>query len=105
MEPTTAWEHGLSFAEADKRMSFFGLNGLIIPEKSTVRILLDEVIHPFMLFQLLSIALWFTDEYYYYASCILIITVFSVLDTLLETKKVNSHDPYLINSSFTNNIY
>lgn len=81
---------GLFSDTVDQRIRVFGENSLLIPEKSTLVILVEEIINPFMVFQILSICLWFSDEYYYYASCILFITIISVVDTLIETKKVRS---------------
>lgn len=57
-----------------------------IGEKSTFRLLVDEVLHPFFIFQICSIILWSVDSYYYYAFCILLITVVSTFITLKETK-------------------
>jgi len=50
-------------------------------------LLKDEIIHPFNVFQILSIVLWTYDEYYIYGSCIALITIVSIIQTLLETKK------------------
>ena len=49
-----------------------------------------QVIHPFYVFQIASIVLWSLDDYYYYAFCIAVISVSSILSTLIETKKVSS---------------
>ncbi|GME83143.1 unnamed protein product [Ambrosiozyma monospora] len=52
-----------------------------------MQLLTDEILHPFYVFQIFSIFLWFADDYYYYAFCIFIISLFSVADSLMETKK------------------
>lgn len=69
------------------RKAVFGLNIIDINEKSIMQLLIDEVLHPFYIFQVFSIILWSFDEYYYYASCIFIISVISVGNTLVETKQ------------------
>lgn len=69
------------------RETVFGPNIIDINEKSTIQLLIDEVLHPFYIFQVFSIILWAFDEYYYYASCIFIISVISVGNTLIETKQ------------------
>lgn len=47
-----------------------------------------QIIHPFYVFQVASIILWSLDDYYYYAFCIAVISMASIIITLLETKKV-----------------
>lgn len=72
------------------RIRVFGPNIIDINEKTTLQLLFDEILHPFYIFQVFSIILWGFDEYYYYASCIFIISVFSVGNTLIETKQTLS---------------
>jgi hypothetical protein len=43
------------------------------------------------MFQVASLLLWSMDEYYYYAVCIFLISVFSIGTTVLETKSVCFH--------------
>ena len=52
--------------------------------------MLSQVIHPFYVFQIASIILWSLDDYYYYAFCIALISVVSIVTTLVDTKKVAS---------------
>lgn len=69
------------------RVNVFGPNVIDINEKTTVQLLVDEVLHPFYIFQVFSIVLWAFDQYYYYAACIFVISVISVGNTLIETKQ------------------
>ncbi|SCU93861.1 LADA_0G05226g1_1 [Lachancea dasiensis] len=78
---------GLTTSMVEDRVLAFGKNSINLKQKTTGQILFDEVLHPFYVFQIFSIFLWLADEYYYYAACILIISVLSVTDTLIETKK------------------
>lgn len=43
------------------------------------------------MFQVASLLLWSIDEYYYYAVCIFLISVFSIGTTVLETRSVCFH--------------
>lgn len=52
--------------------------------------MVSEVLNPFYIFQVFSVALWMWDHYYYYASCILIISTGSVFLSLYET--VTNHN-------------
>ena len=65
----------------------FGACEVEVPKKSVSGILIDEILNPFYLFQVYSVILWMWDQYYYYASCILIISTGSVLLSLFETLK------------------
>ena len=65
----------------------YGKSNIEVPISSTMKILVEEVLNPFYLFQVFSMTLWFWDGYRYYATCILIISVASAITTLVETKK------------------
>ncbi|KIW09275.1 uncharacterized protein PV09_00196 [Verruconis gallopava] len=77
---------GLDEEEKEYRELLFGRNLIDIEEKTTAQLLTDEVLHPFYIFQIASLFLWSVDEYYYYAACIFIISVVSIVTTLVETK-------------------
>lgn len=66
----------------------FGPNLINIREKPISKLLTDEVLNPFYVFQIGSILLWCMDDYYYYAFCIFVISAFSIISTLIETKEV-----------------
>lgn len=78
--------NGVSQTLHEQRIEIFGENNIDIEEKSTLQLMMDEVLHPFYMFQVFSIFLWLADDYYYYASCIFIISLISVANTLAETK-------------------
>ena len=63
----------------------FGHCQVDVPKKSVFGILVSEVLNPFYIFQVFSVILWMWDLYYYYASCILIISTGSVGISLYET--------------------
>ena len=81
-----AFDGILDSGDLARRQVLFKSNNLQIKEKPTSKILIDEVLHPFFLFQIASIILWSIDNYYYYASVILLISIASILATLYETK-------------------
>jgi magnesium-transporting ATPase (P-type) len=64
-----------------------GVNIIDIESKSLLGLAIDEVLHPFYVFQIASILLWSIDDYYYYAFAIALISVTSILSTLVETKR------------------
>ncbi|GAA5992809.1 hypothetical protein JCM10908_001348 [Rhodotorula pacifica] len=82
-----ALRHGLS-TETDLplRKTLFNSNAIEIEAKGIGALLMDEVLHPFYIFQIFSIALWSVDDYYYYAFAIAVISIVSIISTLLETR-------------------
>uniref|UniRef100_A0A8C5MMX3 ATPase cation transporting 13A2 n=1 Tax=Leptobrachium leishanense TaxID=445787 RepID=A0A8C5MMX3_9ANUR len=46
-----------------------------------------QVLNPFYIFQVFSVILWLCEQYYYYAGCIIFITVVSISVSLYETRK------------------
>ncbi|KAL7274630.1 hypothetical protein RUND412_002462 [Rhizina undulata] len=77
---------GIDGDEKDYRSLVFGQNVIDIEEKTVMELLMDEAFHPFYMFQIASLILWSLDNYYYYAACIFIISVFSIASTLIETR-------------------
>lgn len=60
-----------------------------VPKKSIMRLLIDEVLNPFYIFQVFAMALWFWDGYAIYATCIGVISTLSVFASLYETIQNN----------------
>ncbi|TQS36863.1 hypothetical protein Golomagni_02679 [Golovinomyces magnicellulatus] len=90
---------GIDGDERESRGLIFGKNSIEIEQKSIFQLLTDEVceeffrvnmyslskvLHPFYVFQIASLVLWSLDQYYYYAACIFIISLFSIIKTLLD---------------------
>jgi len=78
---------GLDGDVHERRALVFGRNCLYIPQPPTLKLLMDEVLHPFYIFQVFSIILWSVDEYLYYATAIFVISVASIAEALMETKQ------------------
>lgn len=78
---------GLSSLEQSARRKVYGTNLIDVPVKSYLQLLVEEVLNPFYLFQVFSITLWLVDRYYYYATCVLVISVLSISVSLYEIRK------------------
>ncbi|KAI8818351.1 uncharacterized protein EV422DRAFT_621882 [Fimicolochytrium jonesii] len=78
---------GIDVPTASQRHQVFGDNAVVIAEKPVFRLLMDEVLNPFYVFQVASIILWCLDDYYYYAACIALISTTSAIATLIETRE------------------
>ncbi|KAK1971269.1 ATPase [Colletotrichum sublineola] len=77
---------GIDSDEKGLREVVFGKNLIDIEQKSIPQLLVDEVFHPFYVFQIASLILWSLDEYYYYAVAIFVMSFASIATTLIETR-------------------
>jgi len=78
---------GLSLSEVSIRRGLFGQNLAEVPVKSHVQLLLDEVLHPFYIFQVWSVVVWYLEPYILYATTIAIISIISALFSLFSTRR------------------
>ncbi|OXB77267.1 UNVERIFIED_CONTAM: hypothetical protein H355_002259, partial [Colinus virginianus] len=78
---------GLGHQDHSSRRKIYGPNLIEVPVKSYAKLLVEEVLNPFYIFQVFSIVLWVCDAYYYYAACIFLISTISLGLSLYETRK------------------
>ncbi|XP_069039892.1 polyamine-transporting ATPase 13A2 isoform X2 [Lepisosteus oculatus] len=69
---------GLGREEQRARRKVYGQNLIDVPVKSYLRLLLEEIF---------SVVLWISDNYYYYAICIILISLVSIAVSLYEIRK------------------
>ncbi|CAH2318429.1 cation-transporting ATPase 13A2 isoform X2 [Pelobates cultripes] len=81
------FKSGLSIADHNSRKQLYGPNEINVQVKSYGILLIDEVLNPFYIFQIFSVILWFFENYFYYAGCIIVIAVVSICISLYETRK------------------
>ncbi|XP_034446104.1 cation-transporting ATPase 13A2 isoform X1 [Hippoglossus hippoglossus] len=81
------FQKGLSHLEQSFRRLIYGSNLIDVPVKPYIKLLFEEVLNPFYVFQFFSITLWMIDNYYYYAMCILLLSILSISISLYETRK------------------
>lgn len=76
------------------RKLLYGVNEITVKVPSVFKLLIKEVLNPFYIFQLFSVILWSTDEYYYYALAIVIMSIVSIVSSLYSIRKqyVMLHD-------------
>ena len=75
--------------EVETLLALYGRNEMRVEMPSVVSLLLREVLHPFYIFQLLSITLWLIEDYWGYAVVILVAATGSAASTVHEIR-VNS---------------
>ncbi|XP_017869045.1 PREDICTED: probable cation-transporting ATPase 13A3 [Drosophila arizonae] len=80
-------QRGLTTQEQLARRIVFGDNEITVPLKDVKTLLFLEALNPFYVFQIFSVVLWFTYDYYYYACVILLMSIFGISMSILQTKK------------------
>jgi len=58
--------------------ALYGPNEMVLPEVSSLEVLIRHTLHPFFLFQYFAVTIWVVEGYYLYAVLIFIITVASI---------------------------
>lgn len=82
-----AMTDGLDKNEEWRRRRLFGENAIHVEVLPYFTILFQEVLGPFYIFQVFSCAIWFNDDYYYYGSCIIIMSVLSLVSSVIQIRR------------------
>nr|XP_043069563.1 polyamine-transporting ATPase 13A3 isoform X3 [Drosophila bipectinata] len=80
-------QRGLNSNDQISRRIVYGDNQITIPLRDFKTLLFLEILNPFYVFQIFSVILWFAYDYYYYACVILIMSLFGIIVSILQTKK------------------
>nr|XP_027212857.1 cation-transporting ATPase 13A2-like [Penaeus vannamei] len=93
---------GYTVQEQMLRQQLYGRNAISVEVKSYFYLLVTEVLNPFYIFQIASIALWSFDNYILYATCIFLVSCLSVAVSLYETRKQSQSLHDMVEASNTN---
>jgi cation-transporting ATPase 13A3/4/5 len=77
---------GATQTQVEERRLLLGRSEISVPVKTVPRLMVEEVLHPFFVFQVFSCVLWYWDNYYYYASAIVLISSVSLASNLITTR-------------------
>lgn len=78
---------GLLENDAELQRVKFGGNRVHIPLTPIWQLFVLKALHPFYIFQVFSVTLWYNDGYWMYATCIVIISTLSLSLSVLETAR------------------
>ncbi|KAL1509672.1 hypothetical protein ABEB36_004378 [Hypothenemus hampei] len=78
---------GLNEQEYSELFNLYGPNKIEIEIKSYWKLFIEEIFNPFYIFQIFSIILWCMDDYLIYAGCVVVLTLFSSITALIQTRK------------------
>jgi cation-transporting P-type ATPase 13A2 len=77
----------LTASEVSHKQHLYGHNEIIIRVTPISELLLNEGLNPFYMFQVASCILWFCDDYWMYASCIIVLSAMALSWELYELRK------------------
>uniref|UniRef100_A0AC34Q1P0 Cation-transporting ATPase n=1 Tax=Panagrolaimus sp. JU765 TaxID=591449 RepID=A0AC34Q1P0_9BILA len=80
-------ETGLTTEEWENRSIIFGKNLIEVKLKPIFVLLFKEVISPFYIFQIYSVTVWYNDNYAYYASIIVLMSLMSITMDIFQTRR------------------
>ncbi|EYB93575.1 hypothetical protein Y032_0180g767 [Ancylostoma ceylanicum] len=90
---------GFNEHQVSQRLATYGLNSIEINLRPVPMLLFMEVISPFYIFQIFSVTVWYNDEYCYYASVIVIMSVCSIIMDVLQTRGQEKRLRAMVHSS------
>ncbi|KAL5013797.1 hypothetical protein ScPMuIL_008067 [Solemya velum] len=79
---------GSTTVDQEKRRVLYGMNEISVHVTPIFVLLFKQILSPFYIFQVFSCSLWYADEYYYYASAIVLMSVTSIVVTIYQTRKM-----------------
>lgn len=79
--------NGLSKEEQLLRRIVYGSNDIIVPLQSIGVLLLLEVLNPFYIFQVFTLFVWFAEGYLYYTIAIVLMSLFGIISSIVQTHK------------------
>lgn len=58
-----------------------------VPVPTVVELLVDELLHPFYIFQVVSVTIWVLQFYFIYASCIFVLATAALIFSVVQVEK------------------
>lgn len=79
---------GLTETAKKQRSILYGKNEIKVPVHSIPVLLVKEVLTPFYVFQVFSVALWYSDDYWIYATAILVTSLVSLTFAVYNLRNI-----------------
>lgn len=80
---------GYSSQEQALGLITYGKNEIDVPIKTILTLLVLEALTPFYIFQVFSLIVWFAEAYYYYTIAIVVMSVFGITTSIIQTRRVS----------------
>lgn len=81
----------------DYRKCIYGENIINVPTQNILTLICLEVLNPLYIFQVFSLVVWFAEGYVYYLGAIVIMSVFGITSSVIQTRSVINSIELLIN--------
>ncbi|XP_073989201.1 polyamine-transporting ATPase 13A3-like isoform X2 [Rhodnius prolixus] len=78
---------GVSEKQREFNLQIYGNNTIKVEVKSYFTLLFKEVLNPFYVFEIMSVILWTFDEYYHYAICVIFLSGFSIMISIIQCRR------------------
>ncbi|XP_073986306.1 polyamine-transporting ATPase 13A3-like isoform X2 [Rhodnius prolixus] len=79
------YSDGYSELQQQLKQVVYGLNEINVPISTIPALVLLDLLTPFFVFQIYSLAVWLNENYYYYAIAIIIMTIFGTASSVIQT--------------------
>lgn len=79
------------------RKCIYGENKINVPTQNILTLIWLEVLNPLYVFQAFSLIVWFSEGYVYYLGAIVIMSVFGITSSVIQTRAVISYCRIIIN--------
>ncbi|CAI5447953.1 unnamed protein product [Caenorhabditis angaria] len=89
-ENMTKMTKGLTDDDVALRQTYFGQNVMTAELTPFFEIVLKEILTPFYIFQAFSVTVWYIDDYVWYSTLIILMTSYSIILTLRQTRQQES---------------
>merc|ERR1719334_2011904 len=86
LEGLRQYEAGLTIEDSRRKAALYGSNEIVVPLENLGVLLVKEILSPFYVFQMFSICFWYADDYWMYATAILVMSVISLSLALYQTR-------------------
>jgi len=100
-----AYSKGLTEDESSMRRNLYGENEIKVPLHSIPVLLIKEILSPFYVFQVFSVCFWYADDYWMYASTIVLTSALGIGAALYNTRRTQRNLRDTIVSSETVNVF
>uniref|UniRef100_A0A0K0EYM5 Cation-transporting ATPase n=1 Tax=Strongyloides venezuelensis TaxID=75913 RepID=A0A0K0EYM5_STRVS len=78
---------GYSIEDVTSKLLIYGKNLIEVKLNPIPLLLIREVITPFYMFQIFSVTIWYCDNYAYYASIIIVMSMLSIISDVIQIRK------------------
>jgi len=94
---------GLDEADSTRRRNLFNENEIKVPVNSVFVLLIKEILSPFYVFQVFSVCFWYADNYWLYATAIVVTSCVSLSAALYNTRtnQLNLRDTIVSSEAVT----